>query len=128
MTDEHIQEWPDIMFTAKATTHGHYVEFVIYAIMGFGDDGKGNYTAPIYTKFAKEGSAFLYDDADWLDDAAVYLHGTVKWDGCSDWLFDDNAKNRMLHGCGRKDLSNIGEALTRCWDWAAELIPDTWLV
>lgn len=115
------------MFSAKATPHGHYVDFVIYEIMSLGDDGKGNYTVPGYTKFAKEGSTFLYDDAEGLADADVYLHGSVKWDGCSDWMFNHNAKNRMLHGCGRKDLANIGEAMTRCWDWTQTLIPDTWL-
>ena len=52
-----------------------------------------------------------------MEDADVYLHGSVKWDGCSNWYFDQQDRV-MLHGCSRADLVNIGEVMAKCWDYA----------
>lgn len=60
--------------------------------------------------------------------AAVFAHGTVKCDGCSDWHFDAQEENNAdaLHGCTRKDLTNIGEVLAAAWDSAKSLLVDVW--
>lgn len=57
-----------------------------------------------------------------LGKAQVYLHGSVKWDGCSNWHFDDQ-ESAMLHFCDREALGNVGALLQRLYDWAGELIP-----
>jgi hypothetical protein len=54
--------------------------------------------------------------------AEVFLHGEVKWDGCSNWHFDEQERV-MLHGCSRDDLTKIGAIMAACWDWTAELCP-----
>ena len=54
-----------------------------------------------------------------MDESEVYLHGIVKWDGCSNWHFDEQDRV-MLHGCSREDLTNLGELMAKCWDYAKE--------
>ena len=67
--------------------------------------------------------ALTKDDYEFTEDikeADTYISGEVKWDGCSNWDFDV-AKDIMLHGCSKKDLTRIGEVMGICWDWTAEL-------
>lgn len=109
------------MFSAKAIPNGHYVDFLIYEMSGLAEDDNGNYTVPIYQLPDDK-----HHDTESLDNAKVFLHGTVKWDGCSDWMVDEMARHHMLHSCDRKYLENFGQIMTRCWDWTKELIPDTW--
>jgi len=61
-------------------------------------------------------------EIDCEEGAEPYLHGHVKWDGCSNWHFDEQDR-AMLHCCSREDLTRIGEVMAACWDWAAELCP-----
>lgn len=98
-------------FTVVAEPHSHHVSFTIYEIVGWSEG-----TVP-----------GVFDVPEWenaldLADAEVYLHGDVKWDGCSNWHFDEQDRC-MLHGCSRGDLQNLGEVMAQCWDWAAELLP-----
>lgn len=97
----------DLSFTVIAMVHSHSVVFTIYEIMAW-----------------EEGDVPLYGDySDSLETAAVFLHGSVKWDGCSNWHFDAQDAC-MLHGCSREDLTRMGEVMGRCWDWAAQLLPN----
>jgi len=54
--------------------------------------------------------------------ARRYLHGSVKWDGCSN-LHLDEQDEAMLHFCGRKEARNIGELLARIYDLAHDVLP-----
>ena len=67
-----------------------------------------------------EGSWAPYEFEVDLPQEDLYLHGSVKWDGCSNWHFDEQDRV-MLHGCDRKDLLNIGEVMALCWDWTPDL-------
>jgi hypothetical protein len=101
------RHFTDLGFSAVAAVHSYHVDFAVYAIAGTEVDG-----TPVY------GPSFEKS----LDGAEVYLHGFVKWDGCSNWHFDAQDEC-MLHGCGRRDLTNIGGIMAACWDWTAELLP-----
>ena len=57
----------------------------------------------------------------------LFIYGSVKWDGCSNWIFNENAKNMMVHACSKEELEQIGQILAACWDLTAEYIPETWL-
>ena len=55
-----------------------------------------------------------------IDKAKLYLHGTIKWDGCSDWWFDEQERRVMLHFCGRRDMRTLG----LLFDMMYEMMPD----
>lgn len=59
---------------------------------------------------------------DSLGDAQVFLHGCVKWDGCSNWWFDVEDEI-ALHCCERWEITRISEVMAMCYDWTKELLP-----
>jgi hypothetical protein len=63
---------------------------------------------------------FVIHDMHAEDVDEIYLHGSVKWDGCSNWYFDEQDRN-MLHGCDKADLQRLGIVMAFCWDWTVEL-------
>lgn len=103
-------------FTVVAEVHGrHRVDFKIYNICG--------YQMPENTPlWHKAGSDTSHDMVDKLSESEVYLHGQVKWDGCSDWHFDEQDRV-MLHGCSRANIQRFGDVMGYCWDWASMLLP-----
>lgn len=110
------RDWQDIQFIAVAEPFPHHVDFKVYAIEGISESGE--------ILFHRSGAPTYPDPVDSIIDAELYLHGSVKGDGCSNWYFDEQ-DSCMLHGCDRGGLVALGEVMARCWDWAAELIP-TW--
>jgi hypothetical protein len=92
-----IKHFPDLGFTVAAWPQGHYVDFNVYEIVEFQESSTPGTIEP-------------------------YLHGYVKFDGCSNWYFDQQDRV-MLHGCTRADVLRFGEIMAACWDWAAEIIP-----
>jgi len=59
---------------------------------------------------------------DKLEEAEVFLHGDVKWDGCSNWWFDVEDEI-ALHCCERWEIARVSEAMLFCYDWTKELLP-----
>jgi hypothetical protein len=108
------QDWKDLGFTVVAVADNYRVDYVIYDIEG--EDTEGT------VLWHRKGSDSHPDWVETIEEAEPYLHGTVKWDGCSDWSFDEQDRV-MLHGCCRADVSRFGEAMARCWDWTKELCP-----
>ena len=51
----------------------------------------------------------------------LFMSGSVKWDGCSNFRFDGQ-DDCMLHTCDREGMEAIGTLLTRIWDTATEII------
>jgi hypothetical protein len=64
-----------------------------------------------HTPYYRQGTEYITD----IFEAEVVIHGSVKWDHCSNWNFTD----QYIHGCTRDDLLNIGVVLSRCWDIAS---------
>jgi len=56
------------------------------------------------------------------DGNEVFASGAIKWDGCSNWKFDEQERC-MLHGCTKQHLLNLGIILAECWEWTRELLP-----
>jgi hypothetical protein len=104
----------DLNFTVVATPGTRLVEFAVYDIVSWGRGG-----VPLWLR---RGSTACCDATSELSKAGVYLHGEVKWDGCSNWHFDEQDRV-MIHGCSREDLERLGQILTFCWDQASELCP-----
>lgn len=105
-------------FTIVATPHDYHVDFVIYDIEGWVEGATdGVFDVPTWHRAGSSS-----DWAKTLEEAEPYLHGSVKWDGCSNWHFDEQDRV-MLHGCRREDVLRFGEVMAKCWDWTAELCP-----
>ena len=105
------KHFDNLGFSVKAVANEYYVEFEVFEIAGKIGGGE------------KEGERIYapMDGYPELKHAPVYAHGTVKWDGCSDWHFDEQDRC-CLHGCHRKDLIALGGIMAACWDWTAELL------
>lgn len=105
-----IRHEKDICFTivAQLGNEGCHVDYQIFDMLGHDPEllwsGKDR------------------EIVDKLEDAELWAHGYVKWDGCSNWWFDI-AKDIALHGCEKEDLTRIGKVLGICWDWTKEICP-----
>lgn len=109
----------DLEFTIVAEIQQYKVDYTIYDIEGYAQgDSLGIFDRPVWHK---AGDKFYPSTVDTLEEAEPYLHGEVKWDGCSNWYFDEQDRN-MLHGCCRKDVQRLGDVMAACWDWTAELL------
>ena len=42
---------------------------------------------------------------------AVYLEGSVKWDGCSNWKIHDEV---MFHACDQQDIMELSHVMLQC--------------
>lgn len=110
---ERIELFPDLSFLVVASlVNTHVAEFRIYNVAGFMDDER-----PL---FERRGSR-TFDPTESIDEADPFATGRVKWDGCSDWHFDE-CDRVNIHGCTRHDVTRIGDVLGKCWDMAAEMI------
>jgi hypothetical protein len=114
----HTSHFNDIRFSVVATVYSHRVEFKAYEILSTGEDMPAGRDAPML--WHKAGSPTRPDPVESLAEAELYLSGEVKWDGCSNWRFDEQDRVQ-LHFCGRKQMAAIGELLARLHDLAAIL-------
>lgn len=106
----------ELQFTVVAEVNECRVDFKVYDICGRTGAPDGPFI------YRREGGDNSMDWVESLDDAEVYLHGSVKWDGCSDWSFDEQDRV-MLHGCSRHDIERYGKIMAACWDMTKELLP-----
>lgn len=113
-----IKHFKDLNFTVVAEPKQHWVEYKVYDIEGYDSD-----TNTLY--YHRADSDTHPDCVDTIEESEPYLSGSVKWDGCSNWHFDEQERC-MLHGCCRQHLQRLGDIMAQCWDWTGQLIPDTW--
>jgi hypothetical protein len=59
-----------------------------------------------------------YNPVSSPEEAEVFLSGAVKWDGCSDWHFDEQDTWKVIQAYHRGELLNIGKVMAFCWDLA----------
>lgn len=110
---KHTYIFKDLGYTVIAEAREMAVEYEIYEIAGIYADGQATY-------FLKGDPGF--EPVDAIEQAQLFAHGSVKWDGCSNWYFDEQDEV-MLHGCDRGYLTGIGEILATCWDLTKSLCP-----
>ena len=103
----------DLRFTIVAKVAEYSVGYAVYSLQRCGKDD-------ICLWVHKDN---CNQTTNLLEDAEVFLHGFVKWDGCSNWWFDI-ADDIAMHGCDRRDLTRVGEVLGICYDWTKELLPN----
>jgi hypothetical protein len=94
-------------YVIRCVYYEYHADFTLYKIEYLEDDH------PVYE--GKDDSKHTQS----IDDAQVYLHGSVKWDGCSNWYFDQQDQ-AMLHFCEKEELLHLGRLMALCWDLAAQ--------
>jgi hypothetical protein len=110
---KHTKHLTELGYTIVAEPQGHHVDYTVYEVVATDMDGK---------LFWGGGECGMEGMVETLEDAEPYLHGSVKWDGCSNWHFDEQDRV-MLHGCSRANVVAWGEVMAACWDWTRELCP-----
>lgn len=110
---EHLRE---MGFTVKSMVHNGYVEFWIYNIVGERESTTGGLA------WDRKGDSTGMNPAENLEDAQVFLSGSVKWDNCSNWSFD-MMESGLMHSCDRRGLQRVGDVMAYCWDYASKHCP-----
>jgi hypothetical protein len=102
--------YDDIGFYVRTTEVGsHHANFVVFRVQGQMDDGQCVFEG-------SDGQAVFS-----IDEAQVFLHGDVKWDGCSNWYFDEQDEV-MLHFCSKDEAMRLGLLMGRLYELAESLI------
>lgn len=112
-----VRHFKELNFTVVATPDEYHVDYTIYEHEGIETNGN--------VLFHRKGSLHSPDPVENIDDSEAYISGSVKWDGCSNWNFDEQDRGVMLHGCTKEDVVNLGLILGECWDWTESLC-DHW--
>lgn len=102
--------YPNLDYTILVDYKDYHIEFTIVAIQGYDLDGD----KPWYGEHCDIKDPNL---------APKFLHGHIKWDGCSNWYFDEQEEG-MLHFCGRKYATDIGVLMGKMYDIAKEHFKD----
>lgn len=108
-----IRHYTDIGYTARVTKNLHLWEFEVFEILSherqllWHDNSKIGSPCPV----------------EFLEQAKRFLHGHIRWDGCSNWHFDEQDRV-MLHFCDVEQASNIGALFRRLYEWAASEMPE----
>ena len=97
------------LLRCRLGTNDCYTDVEIYTIY-IDSDGKVCYQ--------QKGSHSYPDVVEDFEQAERYLHGSIKWDGCSNLDFDDHERGVSLHFCDKKDVVEIGEMLGILYDMA----------
>jgi len=109
-----IKHFKELNFTVVAKIHDLYVDYNIYEINGWLEDD-----LPAYVKDGASSNLDYVEDTEY---ATVFIEGHVKWDGCSNWMFQECLDNTYIHGCSKSDITRIGLILGECYDWTKELL------
>ena len=104
----------DLGFSFVVEPKEHSMDFFVYAIEAVESSGK--------VLFHKKGCGHYPEPVETTEEADVFIHGYVKWDGCSNWYFDEQDRS-MIHGCRKEDIVNLGLILGECWDYAKQNLP-----
>lgn len=107
-----IKHFKELGFTVVAEPKEYRVNYFIYEIEGYDSDNN--------ILFHRKNSPTWPDPIEDIKNADIFLHGHVKWDGCSNWHFDIQDRV-MIHACERDELLNIGIIMAACWEWTKEL-------
>ena len=112
-----IVHFDDLGFTVAWELSGeHWCEFTVYKIACPYTEGQQE------RAWNRKDYNSTPDCVDSIELAQPFVHGHVKWDGCSNWHFDEQ-ENIMLHFCSKAETGNVGRLLERLYELAAKVIP-----
>jgi hypothetical protein len=107
--EDHLLE--DIQFHVRIKMKGeHWMDYEVHDIAD--EDSEGQ------KLFAFENEHGTDDLTPDIEKAIIFMHGAIKWDGCS-----HNNLQEYIHGCARKDMTRIGTLFEKLFDIACEKMP-----
>jgi hypothetical protein len=117
---EHIDgEYGCTVFYRTHDAHTHFVDFVAVEIvspavmendreLGRGYQRRGALSSPDIVLDPRE--------------AEPYVAGSVKWDGCVNYVVGDRDQPLMMHACGRTDLEKLSRVLVVIFERCGQLM------
>jgi len=108
--DFYVEHWWETYSDRVGDDYPIVIGFNVWEICGREADGSLQLTAPM------GGPAISQEEAQ------LFLHGHVKWDGCSNW-FLAIAETIMLHFCSVKQAEDIGRLFRALYEIAANEMP-----
>ena len=105
--------WLDIGYSCRLKVYEYRADFDLFSVVIEAGENGHQYT--------EKGAVNNLEMTTDLDEAEVFAHGSMKWDGCADFTIGE--PDCALHTCDREPLVNIGVALARVWDLAFQLVP-----
>jgi hypothetical protein len=117
-----VRHFDDIDFSAEAWFEVEYADAAVYFRVCeiTGREASINGDGPHERCWQSGGAGSSMDFTVDLTTADTYLSGSVKWDGCSNWSFDEQDRG-MLHFCAKQDAIALGTLMGYLYDWAKEL-------
>lgn len=109
-----LRLYENLQFLVSARIDDAVVYFEIFNVFGTNSDGQ-----PL---FESKHTDVSIDHVSDFTQATIFLSGSIKWDGCSNWKFDEQ-DHVLIHGCSKEDLTRIGTIMGECWDWASKILP-----
>lgn len=115
----HLRYFPELNFAATATEINEYVcRFDLYEVFSWKRVDGEHIGTPL---FKPKGNRPPCENTSDISEAVSYVTGYIKWDGCSDWTFNQE-ENFCFHFCGQEEIKSLALAMEECWLWAGELI------
>ena len=104
-------EFPNhYQYTVVANTgNGYALDFKVYQVRGWEEDGKKLYNSTDTLKVPIE----RYTTE--VGEAAVLMEGFLKWDGCCNFTFP-GCESLWLHTCAKEEAGNLGRVLEFVYD------------
>ena len=103
--------WADLPFAAFVERHSHYLNVVLLTAYQDGDRVR-------YQRKDAPSSPTFEDDPN---KAEFVLEGSIKWDGCANWIMMQSHAGVCEHYCGFYNFMQFTEAVRRLYVLASEL-------
>lgn len=121
MSDKKIFPYPELGFTVAAWMVNEAVMcFAVYEITSEDDDRLG-YTAKKGTLSKGHLITTTYDMAEDVSLAEAAASGSLKWDGCIDFIMGEDGGYH--HFCDRARIIGFGKVLAKIYDIGNEMMP-----
>jgi hypothetical protein len=104
----------DIGYTIKADYKEYHIDFYVYRNMTYGLDADEN-DSVVWLK--KNGT--WQEETSNIEEAETYVHGFIKWDGCSNWEYNKDS-DIMIHFCGSNEAEFAAKVIPLCYKIASE--------
>jgi hypothetical protein len=108
-------DWPDYVVRSWP------INDVVMGVEAFecvGDSGEGTDVRV----FLRKGWTSFHEETTNLDEAEVFVEGSIKWDGCSN--LTHGVDGRCIHSCSREEAMKIGALIGRLYDIARDMMGD----